>query len=589
MKRLLRYFTISLIFLFSFGIAQAENPRLAPYILLSGNSIDSVRGDLQGTFSNADTNRWKVDPETGFYAALAAHTAGFEWAGGLISFSCDPASQNEILQSRTFTHASWTNGSTIGAMDAVGVTGVANSACTLTDDDAGSAENIDQNITVPDDSNTHCGYIFVRKTSGTPTYFLRLRLYLTGGSGIIKDVRLNTTTGAISGANGGIIDLADKGLANWWLLYVTIDNDGSGNTDLEFRFWPAFCATINGAQDNSLTGTQIVDQAQVELDQAFPTNPIVTTVSAVSRTSEGGCLTWSIPASGSGTIFSEDLGSELVTDGDCSSDSFVKGTGWSHDAVNEEYDCDGSQVAASNLYQSGIVSQDGSTYKFVFEIKNYSAGAINRISFGAGANVALNLQADGTYTYYNTDTGSTNTRAVIRADVDFVGSIDNVSLKKVTNPSSEGGPPRGTVICWVRPGFDSTVFANSGILACRDGASSLFYFANSAGRIASTDGTSGSNITDSFSLGDWQKCVLKYGDLSSNVPQLTVGRDSGSGVVWDGTPGDYDGAFGLNANIVIGAAGFSFPIHIGLIQLWPDPPFDGAIVDDTVIDAGGSP
>ena len=126
---------------------------------------------------------------------------------------------------------------------------------------------------------------------------------------------------------------------------------------------------------------------------------------------------------------------DLFTDGDCSSDLFVKGDGWTHDAVNDEYDCDGSQAAVSNLYQAvGIVN--GEEYLLKFTVKNYSAGNVCGV---AGDTTGANVNANGDYE--QTITAGATDMAGVQADTNFIGSIDDfeiVSTAPITI-SIEGG------------------------------------------------------------------------------------------------------------------------------------------------------
>lgn len=118
------------------------------------------------------------------------------------------------------------------------------------------------------------------------------------------------------------------------------------------------------------------------------------------------------------------LGSELISNGDCSSDDFTKGTGWAHDAVNNEYDCDGSQVADSDLTQN-IITAAG-LHKVVFTVKNYSAGNVCGYAYDTEG---TDVSANNTYTQYIYATASGV--AGVRADANFVGTIDDVSIKKI--------------------------------------------------------------------------------------------------------------------------------------------------------------
>ena len=100
------------------------------------------------------------------------------------------------------------------------------------------------------------------------------------------------------------------------------------------------------------------------------------------------------------------------------------GTGWSDDAGNTEYDCNGSQTATSKL-AFNIETLNEFYYEIQFTIQNYSAGNVapyvnNTIGTYVGAN--------GTYTAYVLADGSSDIGII--ADADFVGSIDyTLSIK----------------------------------------------------------------------------------------------------------------------------------------------------------------
>jgi hypothetical protein len=131
-------------------------------------------------------------------------------------------------------------------------------------------------------------------------------------------------------------------------------------------------------------------------------------------------------------------GSEEITNGSFDTDTnWVKGTGWS--IANGKASNDGSQSGTSEIYQTGVVVI-GKTYKLVYDIVNYTSGTV-RIRCGNTFDVTNN--AIGTYTAFLTATS--NGGVGIQASADFIGSIDNVSVKEVTgdrarlNYEIEGG------------------------------------------------------------------------------------------------------------------------------------------------------
>ena len=119
-------------------------------------------------------------------------------------------------------------------------------------------------------------------------------------------------------------------------------------------------------------------------------------------------------------------GSEEVTNGDFATDTdWSKGTGWtiSGDSAN----CDGTQTGTSHLYQDAGLTI-GTRYKATATISNYSAGNI-RIQMG-GSTYGGWVGTDGETTFVGVQTF--DQRVYVQADVNFIGSIDNLSVKEYT-------------------------------------------------------------------------------------------------------------------------------------------------------------
>jgi hypothetical protein len=126
-----------------------------------------------------------------------------------------------------------------------------------------------------------------------------------------------------------------------------------------------------------------------------------------------------------------DASAELVTDGSFAGDgsAWTQGTGWALDDPNNEMDCDGSQVANSDLSQD-ISATAGKLYRVTFTISNYSAGDLTPlVGTGSGAAVAAN----GLKVQYITAAGSPGSTLYFRADADFVGTIDDISVKRLSD------------------------------------------------------------------------------------------------------------------------------------------------------------
>jgi hypothetical protein len=120
------------------------------------------------------------------------------------------------------------------------------------------------------------------------------------------------------------------------------------------------------------------------------------------------------------------LGSELVTNGDFSADaSWTKGTGWTISGGTAS--CDGSQSGNTDLSQN-ITTDTGKQYKITYTVSNYSAGSIF-IRLNSG-NVTSTKSSNGTFTEILSGAGGT--QVILRANLDFIGSVDNVSVKEWT-------------------------------------------------------------------------------------------------------------------------------------------------------------
>lgn len=118
-------------------------------------------------------------------------------------------------------------------------------------------------------------------------------------------------------------------------------------------------------------------------------------------------------------------GSDLVTNGAMAADTdWTKGTGWTIAAGVAS--SDGTQVADSDLTQD-ITAVTSSIYQVVFTVSGYSAGNVTAV---VGDTEGTDRAANGTFTEYII--AGAGTDIDIRADLDFVGNIDNVTVKLVT-------------------------------------------------------------------------------------------------------------------------------------------------------------
>jgi len=128
-----------------------------------------------------------------------------------------------------------------------------------------------------------------------------------------------------------------------------------------------------------------------------------------------------------GTEYVEVTGTELVTNGDFATDSgWTKGTGWS--IGSGVASCDGTQTANSNLFQP--ISWETAIYKQTITV-SMSSGTL--LLYGGNSTASISITSSGTYVFYANIVLSGNVNDIyIQANSSFVGTVDNVSVVKVT-------------------------------------------------------------------------------------------------------------------------------------------------------------
>jgi hypothetical protein len=118
-----------------------------------------------------------------------------------------------------------------------------------------------------------------------------------------------------------------------------------------------------------------------------------------------------------------DTGSELITNGDFATDTdWTKGTGWTISGGSAN--CDGTQVANSNLYQS--VYTISNSYKTTLDVI-VTAGTL--YVYTGTPSQTITITSSGTYDF--SGASSSSTTLYIQAPVGFSGSVDNVSVKEL--------------------------------------------------------------------------------------------------------------------------------------------------------------
>ena len=127
-------------------------------------------------------------------------------------------------------------------------------------------------------------------------------------------------------------------------------------------------------------------------------------------------------------------GSELVTNGDFATDTdWTKETGWTISGGTANSD---GTSSASALYQN-LSLTTGSLYKLSFKVTNYVSGSFKvYLSDGQQIGATDLITSNGNYTFYIAALGAL---CLFRNVTNFIGSIDNVSVKEVQGFASPDG------------------------------------------------------------------------------------------------------------------------------------------------------
>jgi len=196
------------------------------------------------------------------------------YIGGVRHILGEGASENKCLRSSEFDNVAWTKGSdvTVTPNDAVAPDGTTSADKV---DAVGANEFILQNVTVPDDSTSWTASVYLKKNA-SPADDMRLSLAYAGG-GPNGQVEVDPATGTITSStlDSERVESFD---ADWWRVSGTLANDSTGHVSLQAVFRPVADGAANPGFAHFWHG-------QVE-NLPFPTSPIVTAASAVTRNAD---------------------------------------------------------------------------------------------------------------------------------------------------------------------------------------------------------------------------------------------------------------------------------------------------------------
>ena len=232
----------------------------------------------------------------------------------------------------------------------------------------------------------------------------------------------------------------------------TFDFSSATTTHIGARYEPESTPKY---YDGLLSDFQVYDKVWLNDDVAYDyanpnklaidnpnTSLSVTNLKAYWALSEGDGLV----AYDSGTNLEE----EEVTNGDFATDSdWTEGAGWDIDVVNNKATCDGTQTNRSSLFQTGVLQQNV-RYQFEFTLKDVTNGNVRlRNGIGASEIYISDKSLDDTYIVV-TEVIVSNQTLVVDADVDFIGSVTNISVREIT-ASDHGGILNGATYVDAQP------------------------------------------------------------------------------------------------------------------------------------------
>lgn len=138
----------------------------------------------------------------------------------------------------------------------------AGGADTLTDNSGAAAQYLlSTNATIPNDSSDWLGSVFVRKDAIT-SRFPRFAVQISGGSGPLSGISLNTATGVAVEAGDTYPATTAKGVVDvnalWWRAWWRVPNDSTGGTQIRMFIHPAYTSVPGDIADGTITGSVIV-------------------------------------------------------------------------------------------------------------------------------------------------------------------------------------------------------------------------------------------------------------------------------------------------------------------------------------------
>ena len=366
---------------------------------------------------------------------------------GQIMVGYQQSRTNKLVQSQTFKTTWATNAAAVIPNDLFEAPDNSTTAQAITSNSAGAQVFIQQTVaTTAGETYTYSAH--VKKAANS----FVLLMFSDGTTS--RTAYFNAATGAVSNTSNILTTSFDKMDDDWVRVSITFQNTVTTSSSF-VRIFSAAAAGSTGTGVSFQAGTELLYVWGAQLEEnsepsayIVTTNAARTTTETLNDTSEiwdfddadlmpevdpDNDGVWEVPANVVLNGDYEELGSNLVTNGTFETDSnWTTTTGWTISGGTAI--CDGSQSANTTLVQqNGIKSVtlnivNGKTYEVTFDVV-VQAGVITYVEVASGVD-STNISSSGTYTKTIT-ASSTNGRLTFAANSDFVGSIDNVTLKQV--------------------------------------------------------------------------------------------------------------------------------------------------------------
>ena len=239
-----------------------------------------------------------------------------------------------------------------------------------------------------------------------------------------------------------------------------------------------------------------------------------------------------------------EIGPELVINGDFATDSaWLKGTGWSISGGTANGNSPGSTKPISQIV-NGLTA--GKTYKVSFDLLNITSGYVRVYVYKGASGAFTNILAtpesqNGTYEVEFEFGGTDKTFRIYpssSADPDFIGSIDNVSVKEVITATntprldySTGAEafllePQSTNLITYSEDFSNAAWVKqSGITITTNTTDTLSPSGlNNANKVVSTDSTKGFYTLPVSTTNDVTRTIYLKGSVGG---ESVVFKDGG--------------------------------------------------------------